>query len=57
MFQPHERGATGAPGAGLGLTIANGIVDAHRGRLAWRPTAHGTCFEISLPTDPPDEHK
>jgi signal transduction histidine kinase len=57
MFQPHERGATASPGAGLGLTIANGIVDAHRGRLNWQATPAGTCFEISLPTDPPDEHK
>jgi signal transduction histidine kinase len=53
MFQPHERGLTVAPGAGLGLTIARGIVDAHGGRLSWRPTPTGTCFEVILPVDPP----
>jgi signal transduction histidine kinase/ABC-type multidrug transport system ATPase subunit len=36
MFQPHERGSTPAPGAGLGLTIAKGIVDAHRGQLIYK---------------------
>jgi two-component system sensor histidine kinase KdpD len=56
MFQPHERGLTVAPGAGLGLTIARGIVDAHGGQLSWRPTPTGTCFEVILPVDPPADN-
>jgi signal transduction histidine kinase/ABC-type multidrug transport system ATPase subunit len=53
MFRAHERGTTTAPGAGLGLTIAKGIVDAHGGRLEWQPLSGGTCFEVVLPVDPP----
>ena len=66
MFRPHQRGATTAPGAGLGLTIAKGIVDAHGGSLQWEPARPhranangggagrvGSCFAVTLPVDPP----
>jgi signal transduction histidine kinase len=50
-------------GAGLGLAIARGIVDAHGGRIAVANTARGCRFTISLPvassletTMPPTRH-
>jgi signal transduction histidine kinase len=36
-------------GAGLGLAIARGIVEAHAGRIAVTNTAHGCRFEVRLP--------
>jgi signal transduction histidine kinase len=36
-------------GAGLGLAIARGIVEAHEGRIAVRNTAGGCRFEVRLP--------
>jgi signal transduction histidine kinase len=39
-----------APGAGLGLTIARWIADAHRGSIAVEPSASGGArFVVSLP--------
>jgi len=43
-----------AAGSGLGLTIARGIVGAHRGRLEFEPVAVGTSALLTLPVDPPD---
>jgi signal transduction histidine kinase len=45
----HKRGA----GAGLGLSIAKGIVAAHGGRMALERAPRGTCFRISLPVEMP----
>ena len=37
-------------GTGLGLAISKSIVEAHRGRLEYRPNApHGACFAVILP--------
>nr|WP_312885447.1 HAMP domain-containing sensor histidine kinase [Streptomyces physcomitrii] len=37
------------PGAGLGLAIVRGIVEAHRGQAAVRNVTGGCCFEVTLP--------
>ncbi|MGH8865235.1 MAG: sensor histidine kinase, partial [Burkholderiales bacterium] len=37
-------------GTGLGLTISKSIVEAHRGRIEYRPNApRGACFVVTLP--------
>jgi two-component system, LuxR family, sensor kinase FixL len=37
-------------GTGLGLAISRSIIQAHRGRLEYRPAApHGACFIVTLP--------
>jgi signal transduction histidine kinase len=38
-------------GAGLGLSIAKGIVQAHGGRLELAARPKGTCFRVYLPLD------
>jgi signal transduction histidine kinase/ABC-type multidrug transport system ATPase subunit len=38
-------------GAGLGLSIASGIVSAHGGELAFRPTSPGSSFTVVLPVE------
>ncbi|MGV9881767.1 sensor histidine kinase [Streptomyces sp. NPDC003006] len=43
----HAR--TPPAGAGLGLAIVRGIVEAHQGRTAVRNVAGGCCFEVTLP--------
>jgi signal transduction histidine kinase/ABC-type branched-subunit amino acid transport system ATPase component len=53
-FVPRVRGATPRPGAGLGLAIARGIVDAHGGSIRIEETAIGTTVAVVLPIDPPD---
>jgi len=42
--RPH-----GDSGAGLGLAIVRGIVEAHAGRATVHNVAGGCCFEIALP--------
>lgn len=37
------------PGAGLGLAIARGLVEAHRGRITARNHGRGCRFEVHLP--------
>jgi signal transduction histidine kinase/ABC-type multidrug transport system ATPase subunit len=41
-------------GAGLGLTIARGIVEAHGGRIELEQVRRGTRFSISLPVEQQD---
>src|SRR5580658_4249333 len=51
------KGSTGngtkrkSAGAGLGLSIAKGIVQAHGGRIELTPLPKGTCFTVSLPIE------
>jgi signal transduction histidine kinase len=52
VFLPHERGMTTAPGAGLGLAIARGIVDAHRGSHRLERVPVGTTVSVTLPVEP-----
>jgi signal transduction histidine kinase/ABC-type multidrug transport system ATPase subunit len=53
LFLPYRRGGSGAPGAGLGLSIARGIAEAHGGSLTLEPAPAGACFVVALPADPP----
>jgi two-component system sensor histidine kinase KdpD len=39
------------PGSGLGLTIAQSIVDAHHGTLTLTSQPGETCFRVTLPGD------
>jgi ABC-type multidrug transport system ATPase subunit/signal transduction histidine kinase len=49
VTRPRRHGS----GAGLGLSIASGIVSAHGGRLELEPTERGTCFLVTLPVEKP----
>jgi signal transduction histidine kinase len=52
-FEPMRRHRTRRPGAGLGLSIAKGIVAAHGGRIELERATRGTCFRIHLPVEKP----
>ncbi len=53
IFEPRVRGTSRQhAGAGLGLPIAKGIVDAHGGSLTDVPTPRGACFVVTLPCEP-----
>ena len=56
LFEPHVRGMNSVVrGAGLGLWIAKGLVEAHGGELRVAPAeGKGTRFELSLPIAPRD---
>jgi len=49
ITRPRRRGS----GAGLGLSIASGIVAAHGGLLELEPAERGTCFLVTLPVEKP----
>jgi signal transduction histidine kinase/ABC-type multidrug transport system ATPase subunit len=55
VFRPHERGRTEGPGAGLGLTIARGVVEAHGGTIALEQVPVGTSVLVTLPIEPAGE--
>jgi signal transduction histidine kinase len=55
VFDTGWRGTdarTPPAGAGLGLAIVRGIVEAHRGRATVRNVPGGCRFEVTLPTAP-----
>jgi signal transduction histidine kinase len=54
LFEPRPRADTPSAGAGLGLSIAKGIVDAHQGQIALERLQHGTRFSVHLPIGGPD---
>ena len=50
-FEHHRQARGPTAGAGLGLSIAKGIVDAHAGDLDLEHLAPGTRFRIRLPVE------
>jgi signal transduction histidine kinase len=53
-FEANRGHRSGSAGAGLGLSIARGIVEAHGGTIALEPSSPGTTFVIHLPIEPAD---
>lgn len=55
VFEPFFRIDSGAdlatPGAGLGLSICRGFIEAHGGRIWFSPSDQGTCVNFSLPIE------
>ena len=50
IFAKFQRGETGASGIGLGLSICEGIVRAHGGRIWVEPrSGGGAAFRFTLP--------
>jgi signal transduction histidine kinase len=53
-FEPMRRRRTPTAGAGLGLIISKGIVEAHGGRIELeQPEGKGTRFRVCLPVEMP----
>jgi signal transduction histidine kinase/ABC-type multidrug transport system ATPase subunit len=50
-FQSARRHRSHSSGAGLGLSIVHGIVEAHGGRIELAPSPVGTAFRIILPVE------
>ncbi len=53
LLDSQGHGAISDDGAGLGLSIARGIVGAHGGHLGLERSEQGTCFLIVLPVEGP----
>ncbi len=51
IFEPFF--STKENGSGLGLTVCDGIITAHGGRLEVLEQPRGACFRFALPLDPP----
>jgi signal transduction histidine kinase/ABC-type multidrug transport system ATPase subunit len=52
-FRPYVRGETDAPGAGLGLAVCRGIVEAHGGTIAVDAGDARSAVVVTIPLDPP----
>jgi signal transduction histidine kinase len=54
LFERFHRGHNAAdyPGSGLGLAIVRATMDVHGGSVAVTSDAHGSRFELTLPTAP-----
>ena len=53
-FESAQRRRAPSAGAGLGLSISKGIVEAHGGRIELHRLARGTRFRIALPVEAAD---
>ena len=54
VFQPYVRGETKQRGLGLGLATVKRLVEAHAGRVGYRPTeGGGATFWFTLPATAP----
>jgi len=53
-FAGTDRSRSQTSGAGLGLSITLGIVEAHHGTIDARSSRSGTTFRIVLPVDAPE---
>jgi len=49
MFQPFFTTKEVGKGTGLGLSISKGIIEKHKGVLAYDEKSKNTCFKFSLP--------
>jgi len=51
IFEVRAKGNGRTTGAGLGLSIARGIVVAHEGEIRLEDVGRGTCFVVRLPIE------
>ena len=52
FYRSRDNGATHRGGAGLGLAIAKGFIEANGGRIGVEPDGPGATFRIELPAQP-----
>ena len=54
-FEAGRKRRTRTGGAGLGLSIAHGIVQAHGGRIELQRLPRGSRFRVVLPVEAADD--